>query len=110
MKRVSRLALIAALLGLEFCQPRPRSQAATGYGCFKVTASSLNIRARPYASAEVIGTASKGEILIKRKPCARCAGSGARYARAVSTAMPTRTTWRSSPSAHEVIAARKRLS
>ena len=67
MKRVSRLALIAALLGSSFVVTA-ESQAATGYGCFKVTASSLNIRARPYASAEVIGTASKGEILIKRKP------------------------------------------
>jgi hypothetical protein len=37
------------------------------YGCFKVTASSLNIRARPYSDAEIIGTAYKDEILEKRK-------------------------------------------
>ncbi|MFA5952706.1 MAG: hypothetical protein WC807_20795 [Hyphomicrobium sp.] len=40
---------------------------AANYGCFKVTADELNIRARPYSDAAVIGTASKGEILVKRK-------------------------------------------
>ncbi len=42
------------------------AQAAT-YGCFKVTAKHLNIRARPYSSAEVVGVANRGDILEKRK-------------------------------------------
>jgi len=41
--------------------------AKTGYGCFLVTASEVNIRERPYSDAKVIGTAVKGDILIKRK-------------------------------------------
>jgi len=40
---------------------------AAAYGCFKVTADSINIRARPYSTAEIIDSASKGEILEKRK-------------------------------------------
>jgi hypothetical protein len=65
MKRLSKLVL-AATIGFGIAAATAEAQAA-GYGCFKVTASSLNIRARPYSSAEVIGTAYKGEILIKRK-------------------------------------------
>lgn len=40
---------------------------AAPYGCFRVTAKHLNIRARPYSSAEVIGVANRGDILEKRK-------------------------------------------
>ncbi len=42
------------------------ARAAT-YGCFKVTASSVHIRARPYSDAAILTTASKGDILEKRK-------------------------------------------
>lgn len=41
--------------------------AAKTYGCFQVVTPSLNIRERPYSDARVIGTASAGEILEKRK-------------------------------------------
>lgn len=61
----SRFAAAAAGLAL-FSGFAGDVQAAT-YGCFKVTASSLNIRARPYSSSDVIGTAYKGDILEKRK-------------------------------------------
>lgn len=37
------------------------------YGCFKVTAPEINIRSKPYSKAAVVGTAGKGEILVKRK-------------------------------------------
>ncbi len=43
------------------------AMAGSTYGCFKVTADHLNIRARPYSSSKVIGSASKDEILEKRK-------------------------------------------
>jgi hypothetical protein len=66
MKRISKLAL-AATVGFGLTVAAAEAQAA-GYGCFKVTASSLNIRATPHSTAEIIGTAYKGEILIKRKP------------------------------------------
>lgn len=55
----SALALFAALSA--------PAQAASKYGCFKVTVPSLNLRARPYSSAEVVGVAHRGEILEKRK-------------------------------------------
>jgi hypothetical protein len=45
----------------------PALAAGQGYGCFLVTAHEVNIRARPYANAKVIGTAVKGDVLIKRK-------------------------------------------
>ncbi len=36
------------------------------YGCYKVVgADALNIRARPFSSSEIIGTASRDEILVK---------------------------------------------
>lgn len=37
------------------------------FGCFQVTADSLNIRARPYSSAAILGAVRKGDILEKRK-------------------------------------------
>lgn len=56
------LALCAGLTGGVATD----AQAAT-YGCFKVTAKHLNIRARPYSTSEVIGVASRGDLLEKRK-------------------------------------------
>ncbi len=44
----------------------PNVKAAT-YGCFEVTAASLHIRARPYSNSDILTTASKGDILEKRK-------------------------------------------
>jgi len=38
------------------------------YGCFAVTAESLNVRYAPYSSAKKIGVVSKGDVLIKRRP------------------------------------------
>ena len=37
------------------------------FGCFKVTADEINIRAKPHAEAAVVGTAKKGDFLVKRK-------------------------------------------
>ncbi|WP_334146562.1 SH3 domain-containing protein [Hyphomicrobium sp.] len=45
----------------------PGEVQAASYGCFKVTASHLNIRDRPYSSAEVIGVVNRGDILEQRK-------------------------------------------
>jgi hypothetical protein len=59
------LALTAAGTALL---PTAPAQAAKNYGCFQVVTPTLNIRARPYSNAAVIGTASAGEILEKRKP------------------------------------------
>lgn len=57
-----------AALGLAVYSGGMATEAqASPYGCFLVTAPSLNIRARPYSSSDVIGVAKKGDILEKRK-------------------------------------------
>jgi hypothetical protein len=60
-----KTSLLAAALALPVVAAGDVSAAT--YGCFKVTADSLNIRARPYSTSEIIGSASKGDILEKRK-------------------------------------------
>jgi hypothetical protein len=66
MSSKTTFAFVASALALFAALPAP-TQAASKYGCFKVTVPSLNLRARPYSSAEVIGVASRGDILEKRK-------------------------------------------
>ncbi|HML44630.1 MAG: SH3 domain-containing protein [Hyphomicrobium zavarzinii] len=64
----SKSPLMLALAGLVALSGfSAEAQAATKYGCFKVTVPSLNLRARPYSTADVIGVAHKGDILEKRK-------------------------------------------
>jgi hypothetical protein len=64
LKAPAALALAGLLASSSFSA---EAFAATTYGCFKVTVPSLNIRSRPYSSADVIGVAHKGDILEKRK-------------------------------------------
>ncbi len=70
---ISKRATVAALtMGLAIGATGgfgagPAVAAGKGYGCFLVTTDEVNIRERPYANAKVIGTAVKGDILIKRK-------------------------------------------
>lgn len=59
--------LMIAAAGFAVMASAPAPAHAGKYGCFKVTASSLNIRARPYSSADVIGVAHRGDVLEKRK-------------------------------------------
>ena len=64
----SKSPLMLALAGLVALSGfSAEAQAATKYGCFKVTVPSLNLRARPYSTADVIGVAHKGDILEKRQ-------------------------------------------
>lgn len=58
---------VSVLIGPMSLAAAP-AQAANNYGCFQVVTPSLNIRARPYGDAKVIGTATAGEVLEKRKP------------------------------------------
>lgn len=60
-------SVVATAMGLALFAGMPAQAQAAKYGCFKVTVSSLNIRARPYSSSEVIGLAKRGDILEKRK-------------------------------------------
>lgn len=60
-------ALALAAFGLAFSAGSATQTQAATYGCFKVTTGSLNIRDRPRSNANVIGVASRGEILEKRK-------------------------------------------
>lgn len=45
----------------------PAEATPRGFGCFLVTATEVNIRDRPHSDATIVGTAVKGDILIKRK-------------------------------------------
>lgn len=63
----ARLVLPALLALVAIPAPLGTADAASGYGCFKVTTPSLNIRARPYRDSQVVGTASAGDIVVKRK-------------------------------------------
>lgn len=56
------VAAASVLFGIAEGQAAPRV-----YGCFRVTADEVNIRERAFSSSEVIGTARKGDILIKWK-------------------------------------------
>lgn len=68
MNTSKRMLLCAVTFGLALGSQAAATQAAgKGFGCFLVTASEVNIRERPHSSADVIGTAVKGDILIKRK-------------------------------------------
>ncbi len=60
------LALAVTGTTVALLAPSP-AFAGKNYGCFTVTTPTLNIRNRPYSDATVIGTASAGEILEKRK-------------------------------------------
>lgn len=66
MFRAGQLIAACATAVILILQPVP-AFAGKNYGCFQVITPSLNIRARPYSDAAVIGTASAGEILEKRK-------------------------------------------
>jgi uncharacterized protein YraI len=62
----TKRAAIGASFGLALLAAGA-AEAAT-YGCFQVTGTAgLNIRATPFSSSAVVGTASKGEILKKWK-------------------------------------------
>ncbi len=67
MKPLS-LVRIGAAAGLALTLVAVEAQAAPRvYGCFKVTAASINIRDGAFSSSDVVGTAGRGEILVKRK-------------------------------------------
>jgi hypothetical protein len=66
LRLLTPAAPLAACILLT-CSFADRAEAGKNYGCFQVTTPSLNIRERPYSDARVIGTASAGDILEKRK-------------------------------------------
>jgi hypothetical protein len=62
-----RSTLAVAAAGLVAFTGLAADAQAAKYGCFKVTASSLNIRKTPHSTADVISVVHKGDILEKRK-------------------------------------------
>ena len=66
MKTSARGLLVAAAI-LAVQSAAIEAEAASKYGCFRVSTAAMNIRARPYSDADVIGVATKGDILEKRK-------------------------------------------
>jgi hypothetical protein len=70
MSKLLNIALLSAALGFGavMAVSSPASAADKVYGCYKVIgASSINIRARPFSSSNVIGVARRGQILLKWK-------------------------------------------
>lgn len=65
-KSIFALALAGLCISAGLPGTVSSAEAAT-YGCFKVTAKHLNIRARPLSTSEVIGVVRQGDILEKRK-------------------------------------------
>ncbi|MGE0022088.1 MAG: hypothetical protein AB7S70_00465 [Hyphomicrobium sp.] len=65
-KSLLALAGLALAASAGLAAPLATDADAATYGCFKVTAAHLNIRARPYSTADVIGVARRGDILEKR--------------------------------------------
>lgn len=63
----SLFAFILTVVVAGVITSAPAEAKKKGWGCFKVTANALNIRKRPYAKSQVIATARRGDILIKRK-------------------------------------------
>ncbi len=64
MKIRTLIACSAACLA--FAAFAAGARAASGYGCFVVTAPSINIRDGAFSSSAVIATANRGQILVKR--------------------------------------------
>jgi hypothetical protein len=63
-------AALLAIVGSGGFAPAAQAQSTTvrpAYGCFKVTAPQINIRATAFSTGAVLATASKNEILVKRR-------------------------------------------
>lgn len=68
MRLVSRCAMAAALVAASLPATGADAQTTTRprHGCYRVVGVDLlNIRARPFSTSAVIGTAARGEFLIK---------------------------------------------
>jgi hypothetical protein len=64
------VASLASLVGIGIFAPAAQAQSTSirpAYGCFKVTAPQINIRGTAFSTGPVVATASKNEILIKRR-------------------------------------------
>lgn len=63
---LSLFVAMAAVIGLASL-PSPAEALSSRYGCYEVTAGSLNIRARAWSRSDVVAVASKGDKLAKRR-------------------------------------------
>jgi hypothetical protein len=62
--------VLMALICMGYAVQSAQAQSTSvrpAYGCFKVTAQQINIRGTAFSSGPVVATASKNEILIKRR-------------------------------------------
>jgi hypothetical protein len=62
----SLCAATAALIGVA-ASSLPADALSSRYGCYEVTAGSLNIRARAWSRSDVLAVARKGDKLAKRR-------------------------------------------
>ena len=66
MRLTSTLALGVLALGFAVL-PALADSTRPAYGCFKVSATELSVRESSFATGATIATASKNEILVKRR-------------------------------------------
>ncbi|MBX9924746.1 MAG: SH3 domain-containing protein [Hyphomicrobiaceae bacterium] len=68
--RQTLIALVVAVpllsVGLS-SEAMSQTTSRPAYGCFRVTAPEINIRARAVSSSDVVGQARRGDILVKRE-------------------------------------------
>lgn len=66
--RIPVVCLIFSTLVIGICAIASTASAQTSkYGCYRVTASSLNLRQRAWARSKVIGVVHRGDKLAKRR-------------------------------------------
>jgi hypothetical protein len=70
MNNALLVATLVTLFGIGALAPAAQAQSTSvrpAYGCFKVTAKEINIRATPFSTGAVVATAIKNETLVKRR-------------------------------------------
>jgi hypothetical protein len=67
MTRIQTLAIAISLAAGIAALSQPAAALSSRYGCYEVTASSLNIREKPWSISKVLAVAKRGDKLAKRR-------------------------------------------
>ena len=66
--RIPTVCFICSLLIIGICFIAREASAQTSrYGCYQVTAGALNLRARAWASSDVVAVMDRGDVVAKRR-------------------------------------------
>lgn len=61
------VAVLGATLAARGALAANDTATGVNHGCYRVTTSAINIRAKPFASADIISRARNGDIVLKWK-------------------------------------------